>query len=90
MRYPERMRSVAACRIRLPSPRAIRKQCDRKAPCFFWHPFAEPVFPALTSGRESDSDAMWVAETSVRLAEQVPGDAGEVGAHRRHSDVRVA
>jgi hypothetical protein len=29
-------------------------------------------------------------KASVRLAEQVPGDAGEVGAHRRHSDVRVA
>ena len=27
---------------------------------------------------------------SLRLAEQVPGDPGEVGAHRRYSDVRVA
>ena len=29
-------------------------------------------------------------EASVRLAEQVPGDAGKVGAHRRYSGVRVA
>src|SRR6202044_3388381 len=31
-----------------------------------------------------------LAQASLSLAEQVPGNAGEVGAHRRYSGVRVA
>jgi hypothetical protein len=45
---------------------------------------------ALTAAASPTSTRCRSREASVRLAEQVPGDAGEVGAHRRHGDVRVA
>jgi hypothetical protein len=53
-------------------------------------PAAQPGFPALTAAASPTATRCGSRKASVRLAEQVPGDAGEVGAHRRHSDVRVA